>query len=157
MMIGSKKSIADKVVHQIEPIRILFGTLFFASIGLMILPTFLITEGFLLIVLTLGTIFFKILLTTMVLYFVFKQDLKGAVIVGTGLGQISEFTFVLASKAKQAQILSRDSYFLLIGVTTMSMVLSPLLWKIVKYITRDYVAVGEDDLPEFGDAEKLDF
>jgi predicted Kef-type K+ transport protein len=59
-------------------------------------------------------------------------------LVGIGLGQISEFVFVLASKgiiylplAKQSKIIGREIFYLLIGTTTLSMILSPILWTIV--------------------------
>jgi K+-transporting ATPase A subunit len=58
-------------------------------------------------------------------------------LVGIGLGQISEFVFVLASKgicflmiAKESKIIGREIFYLLIGTTTLTMILSPFLWNI---------------------------
>jgi Kef-type K+ transport system membrane component KefB len=150
MIIGSRKSLADKVVHSIEPLRQLFSTFFFASIGLFIYPKFLYTEGVLLIFLTIGTILFKILSTTLVLCLMFRQPFKSSLIVSIGLGQVSEFTFILASKAKQTQILQRDTYFLLVGVTTISIIVSPILWHLTKFLGKNDFSPIDNEVEESG-------
>jgi predicted Kef-type K+ transport protein len=118
VMIASKPKLGDAVMHSVESLKQFFGALFFASIGLHIYPSFLIEEGFLLLGLTLIVILFKVLLTTIVIYCAFRKPLRESFIIGVGLAQISEFTFVLSSKAKGYYVLitlalasSPENYF----------------------------------------------
>jgi len=79
----------------------MFGCLFFAAIGLHgVHPSFLIREVFLLLLLTSGVVVFKFTLTVIVLVAFFRYPWRTASIVSIGLSQISEFVFVLASRAK---------------------------------------------------------
>ncbi|XP_026921074.1 transmembrane and coiled-coil domain-containing protein 3 isoform X1 [Acinonyx jubatus] len=50
-------------------------------------------------------------------------------IVAAGLAQVSEFSFVLGSRARRAGIISREVYLLILSVTTLSLLLAPVLWK----------------------------
>jgi Kef-type K+ transport system membrane component KefB len=100
MMMASRKKLSEAIEHALEPVRDIFGCLFFATIGLHIYPSFLIQEGLLLIVLTILVVGFKIFIAATVMHFIFRRSWRDALVISVGLGQISEFTFVLASKAK---------------------------------------------------------
>lgn len=50
-------------------------------------------------------------------------------IVSAGLAQVSEFSFVLGSRARRAGIISREVYLLVLSVTTLSLLLAPVLWR----------------------------
>ncbi|KAH6581482.1 hypothetical protein BASA61_009063 [Batrachochytrium salamandrivorans] len=128
VMISTRKSLSDTTVHVTDSLRGMFSALFFASIGLHIYPSFLLNEGLLLISLTVLVVVFKIGLAILVFKFLFRLSWSTALTVGIGLGQISEFTFVLASKAKSLDLVSRETFYILLGVTTLSMIISPALW-----------------------------
>jgi Kef-type K+ transport system membrane component KefB len=100
MLVASRNPLAGSVIHSLEQLKLVFAALFFASIGLHIYPSFLIKEGLLLLTLTSVVLIAKILLTFVIIVFFFRLKARTALIIGVGLGQISEFTFVLASKAK---------------------------------------------------------
>ena len=144
VMIASQKRISPFIIHTLEPIKQIFGALFFSSIGLHIYPSFLYNEGILLLTLTLFVMVFKVVVSALVVNIAFRVRVKNAIVIGVGLAQISEFTFVLASKAKglvfrleirfslcSRGILSREFFFILIGITSISMFLSPFLWYLV--------------------------
>lgn len=150
MMIANQKNIAESVLSKLEPFKQIFSALFFASIGLHIYPSFLYNEGFLLITLTLIVMFSKALITFFVMV-IFRIPVKTSALIGIGLGQISEFTFVLASKAKSKGIVSRELFFILIGITSMSMFLSPFFWSLSKRILGTYHDSGT--LPKYRNLE----
>ncbi|XP_016119460.1 transmembrane and coiled-coil domain-containing protein 3-like [Sinocyclocheilus grahami] len=50
-------------------------------------------------------------------------------LVSAGLAQVSEFSFVLGSRARRAGIISREVYLLVLSVTTLSLLLAPVLWR----------------------------
>eukprot|EP00842_Homolaphlyctis_polyrhiza_P004773 jgi/Hompol1/5297/HPOL_000936-RA len=134
VMISSRKVLSDATIHVAEPLRGMFSALFFASIGLHIYPSFLLNEGILLVLLTAVVVLCKIVCAMLVLRIVFSYSWTNSLTVAIGLGQISEFTFVLASKAKSLELLSREIFYLLLGVTTLSMFISPLLWHATSFL-----------------------
>nr|KAJ3420987.1 Transmembrane and coiled-coil domains-containing protein 3 [Polyrhizophydium stewartii] len=133
VMVATRKNVADATIHVVEPLRGMFSALFFASIGLHIYPSFLVNEGGLLIILTTLTVVAKVVISTLVLKAILGFRWTTSITASVGLGQISEFTFVFASKAKSLHILSRETFYLLLGVTTLSLLVSPALWHITSY------------------------
>lgn len=91
----------DTLIHTIEPIRDMFSALFFACIGLHIYPTFLIDEAALLFGLTVATTLFKFVVGVLVLFLLFRYDLRTASFIAIALSQMSEFAFLFASRAKR--------------------------------------------------------
>ncbi|CAO3599332.1 unnamed protein product [Absidia cylindrospora] len=119
----------EALLSVISPVRDLFSCLFFASIGLHIYPSFLASELILLLTLTTMVMGFKYVVTMGVL-FALKFDMHTCSTMSVALAQISEFVFVLASRAKQLQIISREVYYLLLAVTSLTLMATPVLWKL---------------------------
>ncbi|CAO3650793.1 unnamed protein product [Cunninghamella blakesleeana] len=119
----------ELLLSLISPVRDLFACLFFASIGLHIYPSFLASELILLLTLTTTVMGYKYLVTMGILIS-FKFDMHTCSTMAVALAQISEFVFVLASRAKQLQIISREVYYLLLAVTALTLVATPVLWKL---------------------------
>jgi predicted Kef-type K+ transport protein len=113
----------------IEPVRDMFACLFFASIGLHIYPSFLASEAMLLFTLSAIVIGFKYIATCIILY-LFKFDIHKSSTMAIALAQVSEFGFVLASRAKQLSIITREVYYLLLAITSITLIATPLLLKI---------------------------
>lgn len=129
VIVRSRKNLFEASLAVIEPVRDLFACLFFASIGLHIYPSFLASEALLLVTLAAAVVGFKYTTTLGVLTF-FKLDLRKSSIMAIALAQISEFAFVLASRAKHLNIISREIYYLLLAVTSLTLMSTPLLWKL---------------------------
>ncbi|KAI9278575.1 Sodium/hydrogen exchanger family-domain-containing protein [Phascolomyces articulosus] len=130
VIVRSRKNLFESALAVIEPVRDLFACLFFASIGLHVYPSFLASEAVLLLTLAGGVIGFKYIATSVILVFL-KLDLRKSSTMAIALAQISEFGFVLASRAKQLDIISREVYYLLLAVTSLTLLSTPLLWKIM--------------------------
>src|ERR1700731_459310 len=67
VIVRSRKQWFEACLSTIEPVRDVFGCLFFASIGLHVYPSFLLSEAMLLITLTAAVIGFKYVITSVVL------------------------------------------------------------------------------------------
>ncbi|XP_043927150.1 transmembrane and coiled-coil domain-containing protein 3 [Protopterus annectens] len=122
--------VTEEVMSCIEPIRDFLTIIFFASIGLHVFPTFVIYELTFLVFLTLAVVIMKFVLAAFVLSVLLpkgSQHVKW--IISSGLAQVSEFSFVLGSRARRAGIISREVYLLILSVTTLSLLLAPVLWK----------------------------
>ncbi|XP_040440524.1 transmembrane and coiled-coil domain-containing protein 3 isoform X1 [Falco naumanni] len=131
--------VTEEIMSCIEPIRDFLAIIFFASIGLHVFPTFVIYELTVLLFLTLSVVIMKFVLAVLVLSLILpktSQYIKW--IVSAGLAQVSEFSFVLGSRARRAGIISREVYLLILSVTTLSLLLAPALWRaaIVKCVPR---------------------
>lgn len=101
--------VTEEVVSYIEPIRDFLAIVFFASIGLHVFPTFVLYELTILMALTLLVVIMKFVLAALVLSLLLpktSQYIKW--IVAAGLAQVSEFSFVLGSRARRAGIISRE-------------------------------------------------
>ncbi|XP_039770899.1 transmembrane and coiled-coil domain-containing protein 3 isoform X4 [Ornithorhynchus anatinus] len=105
-------------------------TLIQAGAGLHVFPTFVIYELTVLLFLTLSVVIMKFILAVLVLSLILPKSCQYIKwIVSAGLAQVSEFSFVLGSRARRAGIISREVYLLILSVTTLSLLLAPVLWR----------------------------
>jgi hypothetical protein len=123
-----------ELIKKVEAIKDLFACLFFATIGIHVFPNFLYQQAPLLLAMTGAVMCFKALFTFLLLHYGLRCGPWSSWAVGMGLSQISEFTFVLASKAVAMRILSKEMYYLLVAVTTLSLLLTPLIWSTVRWM-----------------------
>lgn len=124
----SNMEYADHALDRVLPMRDVFATLFFASIGLLIDPLFLLDNIWILLgLVTVAMVGKAIIVTTIVR--VFGYSLSTALIVGTGINQIGEFSFVLASVAQGSGVFSEQLYGLIVGTAAATLLLTPFLLK----------------------------
>ncbi|XP_062907279.1 transmembrane and coiled-coil domain-containing protein 3 isoform X2 [Mobula hypostoma] len=130
-LISSQGHIAtEEVMYCMEPIRDFLAIIFFASVGLHVFPTFVLYELTVLMCLTLTVVVFKFILAVLVLSLILPRNSRYIRwIVSAGLAQVSEFSFVLSSRARKSGIISREVYLLILSVTTLSLLLAPALWR----------------------------
>ncbi|XP_076158999.1 transmembrane and coiled-coil domain-containing protein 3 isoform X1 [Alosa pseudoharengus] len=121
--------VTSEVMRCVEPIRDFLAIIFFASIGLHVFPTFVLYELTILLVLTLSLVILKFLMAVVVLSTLLPRGSRHICwLVSAGLAQVSEFSFVLGSQARRTGIISREVYLLVLSVTTLSLLLAPVLW-----------------------------
>ncbi|MFM7470975.1 MAG: cation:proton antiporter, partial [Nodosilinea sp.] len=116
---------ADQALGKILPLRDTFACLFFASIGMLIDPSLLISElGSILELVTLIMVGKALVILPIVLGF--GYSLRTAVKTSFGLNQIGEFSFVLALVGLEMDLISEQRYSLLLGTIAISLILTPL-------------------------------
>ncbi|XP_023280111.1 transmembrane and coiled-coil domain-containing protein 3 [Seriola lalandi dorsalis] len=126
--------VTTEVMGCIEPIRDFLAIIFFASIGLHVFPTFVLYELTILLVLTFTLVIMKFVMAVLVLSAILPPGSRHIRwIVSAGLAQVSEFSFVLGSRARRAGIISREVYLLVLSVTTLSLLLAPVLWRVTTH------------------------
>jgi monovalent cation:H+ antiporter-2, CPA2 family len=126
----SEAEYADETLTYVEPIRDIFASLFFVSIGMLIDPVFLWNNLELILGLVALVFVGKFLIITPLVR-LFRYPLKTAIIVGLGLAQIGEFSFVLASEGLSLGLVSRRVYLLILGTTAVTLVLTPFVMRAV--------------------------
>ena len=124
----SEVEYADQALTYVEPLRDVFATLFFAAIGMLIDPLFLIQNWELILSLVAIVMIGKFLIVVP-LVSIFRYPLRVAIFAGLGLAQIGEFSFVLASEGQKLGLVSRRVYLLILGTTAVTLMVTPFLLK----------------------------
>jgi len=121
--------IVKRIEHLIEPIKNLFGAVFFVSVGMMLDPTVIIEYAglicILVIVVLIGRIFFA---TVGVL--ASGEGLKVALQAGFSLAQIGEFSFIIATLGTSLGVISSTLYPLIVAVSIITTFTTPYCIKI---------------------------
>ncbi|XP_010918652.1 K(+) efflux antiporter 4 isoform X1 [Elaeis guineensis] len=126
----STTDLSHHTLEQIEPIRNFFAALFLASIGMLIHVHFLWNHVDILLAAVILVIIIKtIVVATVVKGFGYTN--KTSLLVGMSLAQIGEFAFVLLSRASNLHLIESKLYLLLLGTTALSLVTTPLLFKLI--------------------------
>jgi CPA2 family monovalent cation:H+ antiporter-2 len=113
------------------PLRDLFSILFFISIGMLFNPFIILFYPYKVLMIAGIIIFAKLIVTTLLLK-LFKYPLQTALIVGCGLSQIGEFSFILASMGLDLKIFPKNAYNLVLAGAFISIALNPTLFKFAK-------------------------
>ena len=129
----SEVEYADETLTIVEPLRDIFASLFFAAIGMLIDPVFL-WQNLELILGLVALVFVGKFLIITPLVSLFRYPLKTALIVGLGLAQIGEFSFVLASEGQALGLVSRRIYLLILGTTAVTLMLTPFVLRLVPFL-----------------------
>ncbi|THU61114.1 hypothetical protein C4D60_Mb07t19860 [Musa balbisiana] len=126
----STTDLSQHTLEQIEPIRNFFAALFLASIGMLIHVHFLWNHVDILFAAVILVIIVKTVVVTIVVKG-FGYNNKTSLLVGMSLAQIGEFAFVLLSRASNLHLVEGKLYLLLLGTTALSLVTTPLLFKLI--------------------------
>ncbi len=124
----SEVEYADQALTYVEPLRDVFATLFFAAIGMLIDPVFLLQNWELILSLVAIVMIGKFLIVVP-LVSIFRYPLRVAIFAALGLAQIGEFSFVLASEGQKLGLVSRRVYLLILGTTAVTLMITPFLLK----------------------------
>jgi monovalent cation:H+ antiporter-2, CPA2 family len=119
------------VHHVLEPFRVVFITLFFVSIGMLVNLNFLM-ENWLQIALLVLAVFLTNTVVNAIILRMLGDTWNGSLYAGALLSQIGEFSFVLAAVGLQASIITQYSYQVVIAVIAVSLLLSPFWIMLVK-------------------------
>lgn len=126
----STTDFAQHTLDQVEPIRNLFAALFLSSIGMLIHVQFLWTHVDILLASVILVIVVKTTVSAVITK-AFGYGVKTSFLVGIMLAQIGEFAFVLLSRASNLHLVEGKMYLLLLGTTALSLVTTPVLFKLI--------------------------
>jgi CPA2 family monovalent cation:H+ antiporter-2 len=113
-----------QVLAEVLPLRDLFVTLFFVSVGMLIDPVFVVENHVLLVGLVLAIMAGKAIVGTAI-GTAFGLSRRAALLVGLGLAQIGEFSFVLASEGQKLGLLTQETFSLVLSAALVTMLLTP--------------------------------
>eukprot|EP00457_Paulinella_chromatophora_P001296 gb/GEZN01001298.1/.p1 GENE.gb/GEZN01001298.1/~~gb/GEZN01001298.1/.p1 ORF type:complete len:725 (-),score=87.29 gb/GEZN01001298.1/:26-2200(-) len=109
----------------VDPIKNVFATVLFASIGLLISPVFVAHHAIEICKLLLLTVFLKCVLWTAYLYLK-GHSRRDAFLSSCCLAQIAEFAILVLGQGLRVGVISRIDYLLFLATTVLSLVIAPL-------------------------------
>ncbi|MDX1386433.1 MAG: cation:proton antiporter [bacterium] len=115
-----------QALSEIKPFRFCFNSLFFVSIGMLLNFAFL-REHYQIVLLLIFLIPFLKFLITSFSVLVAGLPLRLAFLIGISLGQIGEFSFLLAYMGQRTGAISPFLYQLIIAIAVVAMVITPPL------------------------------
>ena len=117
---------ADKIIRLVEPVKNLFGAIFFVSVGMLVDPKILVAYalpiGVLVIVILAGQAVFGTLG-----FMLSGQPLKTAMRCGFSMAQIGEFAFIIASLGLSLGVISEFLYPVVVAVSVITTFLTPYM------------------------------
>ena len=119
-----------KTLDRLLPIRDAFVALFFVTIGALVDPRVLLHQPVLWIVIVLLIVIGKLFIWTAVVW-LFRYPLKTALLIGAGLTQIGEFSYVLVRVARDSQIVDGNVYNAVLAASVITIVLNGLIMRAI--------------------------
>ena len=123
----SESDFAHQALGDMVPLRDLFAALFFVSIGMLIDLSFLAANIVPLLILVATIIFGKFAILSAITW-LFGYRGKTVPLVGAGMTQVGEFSFVLAQLGLSAGVISGYSYSMILGSAVITIVLTPFIF-----------------------------
>ncbi len=153
---------AHQALAEVTPLRDVFATLFFVSLGMLLSPRFVVQNwpGVILAVVVIIVIKFAVCFS---IPRFFGYGGRTALFVGVGLFQIGEFSFILAQAGMDSGIISSHFYSLIIASTVITMLLTPAFLGLTsvlyprlarvpaggKLVAKGSLPPGEEELRQF--------
>ena len=125
-MVLGESEFSHQALGEIIPLRDVFGLLFFASAGMLLDPGYLIDHPLLVV----ATVVFVVVVKAGIvggLTRAFGYDGLTPWVVGLGLAQVGEFSFLLARTGVGSGALTDEQYGMALTMTLVTMMLSPSL------------------------------
>jgi CPA2 family monovalent cation:H+ antiporter-2 len=123
----SDSELSHQALSDVGPLRDVFGLLFFVSVGMLFDPSYVLAHPTEVALIVMTIVAGKALICGgLARAFGYKN--MAPWIVGLGLSQIGEFSFVLARTGRTGNFIGKDTYDLALTCTVLSMALSPLVF-----------------------------
>jgi CPA2 family monovalent cation:H+ antiporter-2 len=117
---------AEKIEHVIKPVKDLFASVFFVSIGMMIDPALMKANVWPILAVTGLTIFGKLFSTTAGAI-LSGQPLKQSVQVGMSMAQIGEFAFIVVTLGLSLGVISEFLFPVAVGASVITTFTTPYM------------------------------
>jgi monovalent cation:H+ antiporter-2, CPA2 family len=130
-MMMRESDLSHRAAEQSLPLRDAFAVLFFVSVGMLFDPMVLVAEPAKVVAVT-AIVVLGNPLAAMLLVLAFRYPLNSALMVGAGLAQIGEFSFILAVLGVSLGLLPVEGQSLVVAAAILSISLNPLLFSALR-------------------------
>jgi len=125
-LIVSESRYSHQALGYILPFRDVFISFFFVSIGMLLDVGFLFQRPLLIVSITLGVLMLKAVIAGLVALSL-GFPLRTAILVGLGLSQVGEFSFILSKTGVEYGFLAGDLYQVFLALSVLSMAAAPFI------------------------------
>lgn len=132
-VVVSESALSHQVEAEILPFRETFAVLFFVSVGMLVNPLQLVTNGLEVVAITMLIIVGKGLLTV-VLGLLLARSARTALVIAVSLAQIGEFSFLLGQAGIANNLLTQEQYSILLAGALISITLNPFLFRALPWL-----------------------
>ena len=129
-MVVGRSDFSQRAASEALPMRDAFAVLFFVSVGMLFDPRDL-TEAPGLVAATLGMVFVGKPVAAMMIVWFLRCPLRTGLSVAVALAQIGEFSFILATVARDLGLLPEPAHNALVAASILSISLNPLLYRLI--------------------------
>jgi CPA2 family monovalent cation:H+ antiporter-2 len=124
----AETEVIERIEKNLQPLKDLFGAVFFVSVGMMVNPEMLITYAYPIIVIT-TIVIIGMVISSCFGFIASGQTLKIAIQGSFSLAQVGEFAFIIASLGKGLGVLSDKVYPIIVAVSVITTFLTPMMIK----------------------------
>ncbi len=133
---------AEKIIKLVEPVKNLFGAIFFVSVGMLVDPKILVDYAVPILSLVCTILVGQAILGTFG-FMLGGESLKSAMRCGFSMAQIGEFSFIIASLGLSLGVISNFLYPVVVAVSVITTFLTPYM---IRLATPSY-RIMEKHLP----------
>ena len=134
-MVVGQSSVSQQAAADALPFRDAFAVLFFASVGMLFDPRFLISDWPLMLC-GLGIVLVGKPLAALAIVALLGYPARTGLVVALALAQIGEFSFIVGDLGKSVRLLDDRGYNLIVGSAIVSITLNPLLFRALPWFER---------------------
>lgn len=116
----------ERIERVVEPVKNLFGAVFFVSVGMLVDPKILVAYALPIFALVLTILVGQAVLGTFS-YMLSGQSLKTAMRCGFSMAQVGEFAFIIASLGLSLGVISGFIYPVIVAVSVVTTFLTPYM------------------------------
>jgi len=137
----SETETSHQVAADVVPLRDAFAVLFFVSVGMLLdLEAARANPGLFLAIL--AAVLFVNAAIAFVVAAIFPFPGRTALVVGAGLAQLGEFTFIVGSEGMREGLMSEETYAIVLLVAAISITLNPVAFSTLDAIERALRRLG---------------
>ena len=125
---------ADKIIKLVEPVKNLFGAVFFVSVGMLVDPVILLEYAFPIFILVMTILIGQAVFGTFS-FMLAGESLKSAMRCGFSMAQIGEFSFIIASLGLSLGVIGNFLYPVVVAVSVITTFLTPYM---IRFATPAY-------------------
>ena len=134
---------AEKIIKVVEPVKNLFGAIFFVSVGMLVDPQILVRYAVPIVALVCTILVGQALFGTFG-FMLGGESLKSAMRCGFSMAQIGEFSFIIASLGLSLGVISDFLYPVVVAVSVITTFLTPYMIRLAQPAYR----IMEKHLPD---------
>lgn len=120
---------ADRIIKLVEPVKNLFGAIFFVSVGMLVDPQIIAQYALPIFVLVLTIMLGQAIFGSLA-FMLAGESLKSAMKCGFSMSQIGEFSFIIASMGLSLGVIGKFLYPVVVAVSVITTFFTPYMIKL---------------------------